>query len=506
MYRRGKFRRDVLSESCAAILGIDARLAEIDDLLQHGRAASRAASAARRCFRGTHFCPNCGRRRELAGRAGARRRRTRSSRPARPPTVADASGRRASAAGRRRCSPPSGRAHAAARRAMPRSAYCIECGLRLPELHGRRRVVPPPLGAPDRLVPGRLGLGRRCSRSSLAPPARRPRSSSAGIARSSSAPLVATSRAAATRHRRSRPSAANGHLAWPARRSGWTVVLASYPEPQGPRRPPARPPHARPGAKLRQVGTLDSSNYASLNPGYDVVFSGIYGSAAEAQAALGTRSASRFWRRAFRANRPLTAVPAFTRSKTFVTPPRERVESPSGRGRRRRSNPVSDKVCWHNCEEDHVTTMDERVLHIQHSMYQYSRAIYRSIKDLIDPYAGVEMQVEYRREVLSACEANDGASRRRSVLLLEARQGALPGHPPLLPDHRAGRSRLGRDRGSRPRRCRSSRIRSRPARSTAASSRCRATTRKGKPCQRTPLPEREYCPSHQHLERSKVAA
>ena len=36
--------------------------------------------------------------------------------------------------------------------------------------------------------------------------------------------------------------------------------------------------------------------------------------------------------------------------------------------------------------------------------------------------------------------------------------------------------------------------------------RCRATTRKGKACQRTPLPEREYCPSHQHLERSKAAA
>jgi hypothetical protein len=29
---------------------------------------------------------------------------------------------------------------------------------------------------------------------------------------------------------------------------------------------------------------------------------------------------------------------------------------------------------------------------------------------------------------------------------------------------------------------------------------CKATTRKGKPCQRTPLPDREYCPSHQHLE------
>jgi hypothetical protein len=36
--------------------------------------------------------------------------------------------------------------------------------------------------------------------------------------------------------------------------------------------------------------------------------------------------------------------------------------------------------------------------------------------------------------------------------------------------------------------------------------RCHATTRKGKPCQRTPLPERDYCPSHQHLDRSKVAA
>ena len=36
--------------------------------------------------------------------------------------------------------------------------------------------------------------------------------------------------------------------------------------------------------------------------------------------------------------------------------------------------------------------------------------------------------------------------------------------------------------------------------------RCRATTRKGKACQRTPLPGRDYCPSHQHLERTTVAA
>ena len=35
---------------------------------------------------------------------------------------------------------------------------------------------------------------------------------------------------------------------------------------------------------------------------------------------------------------------------------------------------------------------------------------------------------------------------------------------------------------------------------------CQAMTRKGQPCQRPPLPRSEYCPSHQHLERSKVAA
>jgi hypothetical protein len=28
---------------------------------------------------------------------------------------------------------------------------------------------------------------------------------------------------------------------------------------------------------------------------------------------------------------------------------------------------------------------------------------------------------------------------------------------------------------------------------------CRATTRKGAPCQRMPLPHNGYCPSHQHL-------
>src|SRR2546421_9581755 len=48
--------------------------------------------------------------------------------------------------------------------------------------------------------------------------------------------------------------------------------------------------------------------------------------------------------------------------------------------------------------------MDDRTLHFEGCMYQYSRAIYRSIKDLIDPYVDQESQLEYRRAVLTACE------------------------------------------------------------------------------------------------------
>jgi hypothetical protein len=44
-----------------------------------------------------------------------------------------------------------------------------------------------------------------------------------------------------------------------------------------------------------------------------------------------------------------------------------------------------------------------------------------------------------------------------------------------------------------------SNVRAEQARRTEALNRCRATTRKGAPCQRQPLPGTAYCPSHQHL-------
>ena len=148
--------------------------------------------------------------------------------------------------------------------------------------------------------------------------------------------------------------------------------------------------------------------------------------------------------------------------------------------------------------------IEERALQLQHCMYQYSRAIYRSIKDLIDPYADWETQIESRREVLIACEQTmerlakdplyfakpDRALfqdiRRHFPITCQAEvawavtQGIQAATQFIQEQIEAGAL----DGGV---------------------ARCRATTRKGKPCQRTPLPDRDYCPSHQHLE-AKAAA
>ena len=48
--------------------------------------------------------------------------------------------------------------------------------------------------------------------------------------------------------------------------------------------------------------------------------------------------------------------------------------------------------------------IEERTAQLQQCMYQYSRAIYRSVKDQIDPYSDRETQLESRRAVLTACE------------------------------------------------------------------------------------------------------
>jgi len=152
-----------------------------------------------------------------------------------------------------------------------------------------------------------------------------------------------------------------------------------------------------------------------------------------------------------------------------------------------------------------ATVIDERILMIQNSMYQYSRAIYRSIKDLIDPYVDAQTQLAYRREVLAACEGTmerlaadphyfakpDKALfqdiRRYFPITVQAQVAWAVSHGVgAAVDFIEEQIENGAFEGG--------------------VARCHATTRKGKPCQRTPLPDRDYCPSHQHLERSRVAA
>lgn len=60
MYRRGGFRDDLLAERAAVIVGIDARLAEIQELLHTRRNVPRCACGAP-ILRGSRFCPSCGR-------------------------------------------------------------------------------------------------------------------------------------------------------------------------------------------------------------------------------------------------------------------------------------------------------------------------------------------------------------------------------------------------------------------------------------------------------------
>jgi hypothetical protein len=80
---------------------------------------------------------------------------------------------------------------------------------------------------------------------------------------------------------------------WPSARSGYTVVLESIPTSSGRGLALARA-RAASRAGLPQVGVLDSGRYSSLHPGYFVVFSGIYGSQAQADAAQSAAAAKGF--------------------------------------------------------------------------------------------------------------------------------------------------------------------------------------------------------------------
>jgi hypothetical protein len=191
----------------------------------------------------------------------------------------------------------------------PHQEYCLECGSRIAYRRG-------PLGVLARAVEARVGrtpgdwfwislllLGIAAGGATAAialtddatgggetivatstPPTAAPPATSAPPPPTATASLPTTPPKPATK-----PALLT---AWPAQ-SGYTVVLASIPA-RGAGRVEARDKaRAALDAGLPQVGILVSDNFASLHPGYYVVFSGVYESLEDALTGA-KRAAGRF--------------------------------------------------------------------------------------------------------------------------------------------------------------------------------------------------------------------
>jgi hypothetical protein len=132
-------------------------------------------------------------------------------------------------------------------------------------------------------------------------------------------------------------------------------------------------------------------------------------------------------------------------------------------------------------------------------VYQFSRAIYRELAGHIAPAGASAAAATSHSRVLRSCEeaierlANDRhyfarPSRTlfndiRVYFPMSAQQRVLrivERYMDCADEYLARQPRTGYDANGNP-------------------LQCRATTRKGTPCQRMPLPHNGYCPSHQHL-------
>lgn len=151
--------------------------------------------------------------------------------------------------------------------------FCLGCGARLP---GRHRVGT----VPAALRPLRLRLAATGAIAIAGAVVAIGLTRSAGVP---APPLVATGGSLQP------PSPATGTrslVTWPSgRRSGWTNVLLSVPKADGRDGALASAERAR-RLGLPDVGILDSSRFASLHPGYWIVFSGVYASEPEAASVL----------------------------------------------------------------------------------------------------------------------------------------------------------------------------------------------------------------------------
>ncbi len=179
----------------------------------------------------------------------------------------------------------------------PNQEYCVDCGSRLPQERPAKLVrttvgagrdprsagwiVPALLG----LVVAILGTGAALAISDDAKPEAAPPTATGGSltitrALETLTPPEPPATTPAPAPRPARPAVPRT-IVWPPRRRGWTIVLLSVPQNSGRAAAAERAEVARRGG-LRRVGVLNSSRFASLHPGYYVVFQGVFDSEAEA--------------------------------------------------------------------------------------------------------------------------------------------------------------------------------------------------------------------------------
>jgi hypothetical protein len=172
--------------------------------------------------------------------------------------------------------------------------YCLDCGLALPEVTGRVAVLRRRWIARFGWYPGDwvwtalvtllLAAAGAAAAIAVTDARSRPRSFVSVPAVVGSSPLPTAPEPTAAGRAKPPP---NGRTMWPSNENGWTIVLVSYPKTIGHDAALATAARAA-KAGLVEVGVLDSSRYPSLQPGYDVVFTGVYGSKADADAAVAT--------------------------------------------------------------------------------------------------------------------------------------------------------------------------------------------------------------------------
>lgn len=151
--------------------------------------------------------------------------------------------------------------------------YCLECGLRLP---GEGRLGAAPADRRRTAIPVVLAAVVAVGGAALA---------IALTHKTATVTAIVTATGGSQAVATPRVDAAARLEQWPAGTSAWTNILISVPKVDGRDAAVARAEQARQKG-LRRVGVLDSSRFASLHPGYWMVFAGVYPSEPEAASRL----------------------------------------------------------------------------------------------------------------------------------------------------------------------------------------------------------------------------